>query len=283
MTSPITMLDAALHYAGCGLPVFPLWPVLQFKPGCFTCGCGKSIRCGTNSGKHPLAPLVPNGLKHATIDQTVIRDWWTTWPNANIGIATGGKLIVIDVDPRHGGDVALAKLEEKHGKFPSTWRVRTGGDGLHLYFAGPPNVVFKNTAGQLGDGLDVRTSGAYVVAPPSKHISGGKYEWQQQGGKDLAPMPAWLVTSLQQPKVKVRAPATHWHELARNGVAEGKRDATATSLAGHLLRRYVDPHVVLELMQAWNVVRCTPPLGADQITKIVNSIAGKELARRQSS
>src|SRR6516165_9919489 len=115
MTSTSAMLDAALHYAGCGLPVFPLWPVLQFKPGCFTCGCGKGGRCDS-PGKHPLAPLVPNGLKHATIDQTVIRDWWTVWSNANIGIATGGKLIVIDVDPRHGGDVALAKLEEKHGK-----------------------------------------------------------------------------------------------------------------------------------------------------------------------
>jgi hypothetical protein len=269
MTSNTRMLDAALRYANRNLPIFPLWPLREFKPGQLTCTCGKGLRCGPNSGKHPLGALVPHGVKQATTDEKIIRDWWTTWPDANIALATG-KVVVIDVDPRHGGDASLAQLETKHGKFPSTWRVRTGGGGLHIYLAAQPNVVFKNTAGQLGDGLDVRASGGYVVAPPSKHISGGKYEWQQQGGKDLAPMPAWLVTSLQQPKVKVRAPATHWHEIARNGVAEGQRDKTATSLAGHLLRRYVDPRVVLELIQAWNVVRCTPPLGA-------------ELARRQAA
>ena len=195
----VMMLDAALRYARCGLPVFPLWPVLEFKPGSFTCGCGKGLRCGTNSGKHPLAALVPNGLKSATIDANIIKDWWATWPEANIAIATG-PVVVIDIDPRHRGDASLAQLEAKHGNFPPTWRVRTGGGGLHIYFTVPSDITIKNSVSEIAPGVDVRGYGGYVVAPPSKHISGGKYEWT--AGKELAPLPSWLTTSLQQPHVK---------------------------------------------------------------------------------
>jgi hypothetical protein len=271
------LLDAALRYARHGLPVFPLWPVLKFDRG-FTCGCGKGTRCDS-PGKHPLSALVPNGLKSATTDEKVITEWWTAWPNANIGIATG-RVVVVDVDPRHGGDRSLAELERTKGKLPPTWRVNTGGGGLHIYFAASSDSAIKNSAGLLGAGLDVRGHGGYVVAPPSTHISGGHYEWA--AGKDLAPMPEWLVTALQQPCTKVSVPSADWRELVRSGVTEGKRNDAAARLAGHLLRRYVDPHVTLELLMAWNITRCAPPLAPPEITTIVNSIAKRELARRQA-
>jgi hypothetical protein len=270
------LLDAALRYARNGLPVFPLWPVLPYKHG-FTCKCGKTLRCDS-PGKHP-SNLAPRGLKDATTAAKIITDWWTWQPDANIAIATGG-VVVVDIDPRHDGDAALAQLEAKHGNFPTTWRVRTGGGGLHIYFKSSLDIIIKNSAGQLGAGLDVRGHGGYVVAPPSGHISGGKYEWA--AGKDLAPMPQWLVTALQQPRMKISAPADDWRGLIRNGVTEGKRNDAAARLAGHLLRRYVDPHVTLELLMAWNITRCAPPLAAPEITTIVNSIAKRELARRQA-
>jgi hypothetical protein len=278
MMSTNSLLDAALRYARRGLPVFPLWPVLLFKYG-FTCGCGRGTRC-ESPGKHPLGTLVPNGLKSATTDDKVITDWWTAWPNANIGIATGAA-IVIDIDPRHGGDATLAELEAKHGNFPASWRVRTGGGGLHIYLSAPSDIMIKNSAGQLGDGIDVRGYGGYVVAPPSKHVSGGEYEWA--AGKDLAPTPAWLVNALQQPRLKAVTAPQDWRELVRNGVTEGKRNDGAARLAGHLLRRYVDPRVALELVLAWNIARCQPPLPPSEITTIVNSIARLELERRQAS
>jgi Bifunctional DNA primase/polymerase, N-terminal/Primase C terminal 1 (PriCT-1) len=272
------LLDAAHRYAARGLPVFPLWPVLPFKYG-VTCGCGRGTRC-ESPGKHPLGTLVPNGLKSATTDNKMITDWWAAWPNANIGIATGD-VVVIDIDPRHGGDAALARLEEKHGKFPPTRRVRTGGGGLHIYLSAPPNVTIKNSTGQLGDGLDVRGHGGYVVAPPSKHVSGKEYEWTAD--HDLAGVPDWLVATLRQPGLKpVTAPAD-WRELVRNGVIEGKRNDATARLAGHLLRRSVDPRVTLELVLAWNIARCQPPLPPSEVVIIVNSIARLELERRQAS
>jgi Bifunctional DNA primase/polymerase, N-terminal/Primase C terminal 1 (PriCT-1) len=230
--------------------------------------------------EHPLGALVPNGLKSATTDEKVITDWWTAWPNANVAIATG-RAIVVDIDPRHGGDGALAQLKEKHGKFPPTWHVRTGGGGLHIYLSAQSNLTIKNSAGQLGAGIDVRGHGGYVVAPPSKHISGKEYEWT--AGNELAVVPDWLVTTLRQPRLKAVAEPQDWCELVRNGVIEGKRNDAAARLAGHLLRRSVDPRVTLELVLAWNIARCQPPLPPSEVIIIVNSIARLELERRQAS
>ena len=61
---------------------------------------------------------------------------------------------------------------------------------------------------------------------------------------------------------------------------EGQRDCTIAKLAGHLLRRFVDPIATLELLQAWNAHRCSPPLPPKDVERIVNSIAGRELRRR---
>jgi hypothetical protein len=66
-------------------------------------------------------------------------------------------------------------------------------------------------------------------------------------------------------------------------VAEGQRDTTVARLAGLLLRRYVDPVVALELLQCWNASRCAPPLPAEDIERIVTSIAGREVRRRTSA
>jgi hypothetical protein len=81
----------------------------------------------------------------------------------------------------------------------------------------------------------------------------------------------------------VAAPASAWRELVTNGVTEGARNHSVARLTGHLLRRYVDPRVALELIRAWNAARCRPPLTDKEIQQIVNSVAGRELKRRQEA
>jgi hypothetical protein len=71
-----------------------------------------------------------------------------------------------------------------------------------------------------------------------------------------------------------------WAALLAAGVDEGARDQTVTRIAGHLLRRYVDPHVVLELLTAWNATQCRPPLPDEDVERIVGSICARELKRR---
>ena len=61
--------------------------------------------------------------------------WWRSWPTANIGLLTGGGLLVLDIDAKNGGKEALYGLTMKYGELPTTPTVATGGGGWHFYFA----------------------------------------------------------------------------------------------------------------------------------------------------
>src|SRR5712692_5206036 len=153
-------LAAALHYAARG------WHVLPLQPG----------------GKMPFGPLAPRGLLDATTDTETIRHWWTTAPDANVGIRTGAVsgFVVLDVDPRHEGDDSLWELQGRHQRLPDTIMALTGGGGSHWLFAHPGQGVVIRNATSLGGlpGLDVRGDGGYIVAPPSWHPNGRRYEWE---------------------------------------------------------------------------------------------------------
>lgn len=273
---------AAVGYARRGLAVFPVWPALPGARGGFVCGCGRSS-C-TSPAKHPIPRLAPRGVNDATADAARVRWLWECRPNANIGCATGA-VVVIDVDPRHGGSLEVLCGKVAAGEpLPSTWRVATGGGGEHLYFRAPPGVAISNSSGKLAPGIDVRGAGGYVILPPSRHKSGEYYRWQTGPPEQpLALLPAWLLAALH---VGAHASnnngkaANDWHQLVGADVMEGARNQTIARLAGHLLRHYVDPRVALELLLAWNATRCRPPLGGDEVARTVNSIAGKELRRR---
>lgn len=186
------LLDAALSYAARGWRVFPCHSI---RGGRCSCSNSINVRCAAvppSPGKHPRTA---HGCKDATTDAQQIRDWWTSWPDAHVAIATGAEsgLVVLDVDPRHGGDDSLAELETKHGK-ADTVEALTGSGGRHLFFA-HPGYKIGNTAGRVAAGLDTRGDGGYVIAAPSGHISGGSYSWESSSEPDmlpLAPWPEWL-------------------------------------------------------------------------------------------
>ncbi len=153
----------------------------------------------------PLKPnsktaLVCEWRAQATTDEPTIRAWAERWPSANVGVVTGDGFLVVDIDPRHGGDVSLAAVERKHGPLPMTVTAETGGGGLHLFFRTPAGVAFTNTRGALPGGIDVRGNGGYVVAAGSVHPSGGVYRWRDGCGPGELPMadaPTWLVGLIQ--------------------------------------------------------------------------------------
>ena len=126
------------------------------------CSCS-SPTCET-PGKHPRILQWP---ENATTRPGMIRSWWGRWPEANIGLVTGeaSRLVVLDVDPRHGGHVGLEELERQFGPLPATVEAQTGSGGRHLLFKHPGQRV-SNSAGILGPGLDVRGDGGYIVVPP---------------------------------------------------------------------------------------------------------------------
>lgn len=174
------MMDYALEYAARGWRVIPL----HTPDGDGNCSCHTD--CGKSNSKHPRTM---NGLKDATTDEETIRRWWDMWPDANIGIRTGAEsnIAVLDVDPRNGGNKSLAAMELENGRLPETLTSNTGGDGRHFLFTRPEAKLNK----EAGAGLDIKGDGGYIVAPPSLHASGKRYEWAN--GAEIAPMPEWLL------------------------------------------------------------------------------------------
>jgi hypothetical protein len=106
--------------------------------------------------------------------------------------------------------------------------------------------------------------------------------WSVDSATAIAAAPEWLIDKVVRPDgaATLPTPPEDWRELVAAGVAEGARDSSVARLAGHLLRRRIDPYVAYELLQAWNAARCAPPLPPQDIERIVASIAGRELKRR---
>jgi hypothetical protein len=208
-------------------------------------------------------------------DEPEIRSWFAHWPRANVGVITGpvSCLVVVDVDPRHGGEVSISRWIEHHGPLPKTVESVTGGGGRHLYFAAvDPNL--RNRVA-IVPGIDLRARGGMIVAPPSIHPSGEPYAWKPGHAPDerpLAPLPQWLHEQLRTESVRHGHPLAYWRSLARGDVEEGQRNTTIASFAGHLLWHGVDPEVVSELLLSWNRVRCRPPLDDDEVARVVASI-----------
>lgn len=225
-------------------------------------------------GKRPIVAWTKFQSRQATPQE--VERWFRAARTPNLGVVTGAvsNLVVIDVDVQHGGSQSLARLELEHGNLPDTVEARTGGGGRHLYFSHPGGVVHNRVG--LAPGLDVRGDGGCIVAPPSVHPSGQRYAWIPGHAPDeiaLATLPAWLLHLARPPAARPGHPLSHWRKLTREGVAEGSRNDTLASLAGHLLRQGVDPEVVLELLLAWNRVRCRPPLPDAEVAQVVESIS----------
>ena len=224
--------------------------------------------------KQPLVPWLDHQQRRATPDE--VRGWYRRWPLANVGIVTGqiSNLVVIDIDPGHGGEDSLKDLIARFGALPATLTVRTGGGGRHLYFSAPADPVAVRSRVGVAPGIDVRAEGGMIVAPPSVHPSGNRYEWTSGGAAvPPAPLPRWLFALVQGMRPAGQGHgASHWRSLAAEGVGEGARNSTIASFAGHLMWCGVDHEVIKELLLCWNRVRARPPLSDDEVIRTIDSV-----------
>lgn len=257
-------LDFAHSYLQEGFSVLPLY---WFDASLKQCACGNA-ECHS-PGKHPIGQLVPHGLQDATQATETIENWWKMYPQANVGLATGAAsgLVVVDIDPRHGGTGTLKELTKKHGDFTQTFTVKTGGGGLHFYFLHPGGSV-KNSSGMLGSGVDVRGDGGYVVAPPSNHTSGGTYEIETRTRP--APLPAFIVERTRL----VRHTTMAGRKQAENTggvIPHGMQHAALVSIAGTMRRRGLSGSEILPSLMKVNE-RCERPGTAEDIRRIAFSM-----------
>lgn len=188
------MRDYALECARVGLRVHPLYQVDEQ----LVCTCWRGRECPEKQrGKHPR---LGGWQQAATVDLEQVAAWWDEWPDAGIGIATGraSRVWVLDCD----GDEALAWYRDRcreHG-LVRTIGARTGR-GRHFWWRWPEvdGVSIRNAQG-IAPGVDVRGDGGYVIAPPTRHRSGVRYEWLTSGAYAEAPemAPAWLLELVRE-------------------------------------------------------------------------------------
>jgi hypothetical protein len=261
--------DTAVALAADDFPVFPIYePVDAFS---YECACGYDC---SSPAKHPR---IHKGLKNATTEASTVEDWWADWPRANIAVRTGAvsAIWVLDVDPRHGGDEALAALEQQYGQLPRTLTQITGSGGRHLVFNHPGDTV-PNSAGKIGNGLDVRGDGGYILVAPSRNLSGPYIVLGRTGRLDrsrIVDAPDWLLEL---------ARANECHTNSGNQVSvlddtagaipHGSRNCTLASLAGTMRNRGMSQPAIEAALQAENQARCQPPLAEAEVTSIAASI-----------
>lgn len=216
------------------------------------------------SNKKPLINWKEFQTRKANKEE--ITQWFNDFPNAGVGVVTGkiSGLIVFDVDPRHGGT-------DTQFESYNTVVVKTGGGGKHFYFKSPGEI--QNTT-NLIQGIDVRAEGGYVIAPPTLHSSGNKYEWiNKPDSTNLFDLPTKLLELFD----KEDSP-TNNDKYA--GVPEGARNDSAASLIGELLNKFKKEEwdsKVWPLIIAWNNNN-KPPMAQDELQRTYDSIcktAGK--------
>lgn len=186
------------------------------------------FRCVPCDGKNP-GIAGPGWQIHASTAPEWLDKWWPEDGESphNVGILTGDGFVVVDIDPRSGGDETWARLVAANGEAVATVESKTGGFGRHLYFRHHGPVV-----GSLGPGVDVKATGGQVVEYPSVHPeTGNQYEWVT--GKDprdatICDAPGWLADLLTK---RDTAPSTHgrqtwqpWHDWSDE---EGEQVADA--------------------------------------------------------
>lgn len=169
-------------------------------------------------------------------ENSEIKKWFGSSQNTNIAVICGeisGGLVVLDIDPRNGGNESI-----KGKSLPLTPTVKTGGGGFHYYFIS--SVPIKKT--KLMAGVDLQAEGSFVIAPPSLHHSGEHYAWADGRGLDneLAVVPGWILEIVHQKgmtKQQNNSISEAVHKLITPCWKTGDRNNLTLYLAGYLAKQ----------------------------------------------
>ena len=257
-----TLLEHAIGHAEEGFCVFPLKVGTKDKP-------------------------MLKWRRASTIDLETVNEWWEKWPDSNIGIDTGKSgLAVLDVDMKDGknGQRSLDKLTLENDELPETLIASTPTGGKHYIFKTNEKVANVQD-GRMGEGLDVRGEGGYIVAPGSV-VDAGEYKWFLDG-IDIAEMPKWLVdlcgrsnTERQAAEVvpnldetfAQRRAIAYLLEHAPEAIQGQAGDSTTFKVACELKDMGLRAEETLTLMLAhYNIQKCVPPWDLADLAVKVNS------------
>ena len=210
--STINLPQEAERIAELGYPVFP---------------CRDPRDDPSPVGKRGKIPLVSGGVSSTTIDLDQVAKWWQQWPTANIGLACQ-KCLILDLDVKDGkqGSDDISMIAEELGPLDPTVVAATGSGGWHLFFSRPSEeIVGKTNVPWHGQptGIDIRVGNQYVIAPPSLHESGKRYEWLRPlvPVDSLAPIPQeWIDGFLPKKEASIIYPKIKGPIISHDKVTE---------------------------------------------------------------
>lgn len=240
-----TALAGAIEMAAAGFPVFPLKP-------------------GTKDGF-----LSPSWKAQATTDPGRIQALAAKHPGCNWGARCSGHM-VLDVDVTNGkqGEASLLVVDLEHG-LPVTRTHRSARGGLHMFLRMPAGLEASNRSAPLGDGIDVRGSGGFVLCPGSTFDG---HPYTVESAAPVAEAPASLVALLRAPDAAKgrEVPPEHMDHpaaiagaldwLQRRPVAsEGERGSSVYRAAARLRDWGLSHDVALELIGDHYAPNMDPP------------------------
>ena len=256
---------AAVAYGSRGLYVFPCHHIATDG----SCSCGSEC---ASPGKHPR---VLDWENLATPDDAQIRSWWARWPLANIGCAAGRTgWIVIDTDPRNGGDDAIHELTVCYGSYV-TARSLTGGGGTHDVFALPKRTTFRSRSTAFGvsyPGVDVKSAGGYVLLPPSNHKSGQRYQWEADT-PEIAELPSAWAHALKEAEKSSESAALTGVDSDKL-VPDGMRHTVFVAFAGRMRRSGMGLPAIEHAVRALNAQQCEHPMDERELEIEIKGICG---------
>jgi hypothetical protein len=288
-TASFTKLDFALNYA-----TEWQWAVLPLHSIAADgfCSCGEAA-C-KSEGKHPR---LKHGLLQASKDPDQIKAWWDQWPDANVGIATGpvSGIVVLDVDAAKGAFSSELLFDGVDATVFTTPKVKTGA-GLHFYYKYPETETVRNSASKLAKFIDVRGEGGYVVAPPSVHVSGKKYEFLNEDIPHIAEFPQPWIDRLNAPIISsppngngngssasrvdsgaqvsgIFVPPPNPGLVMPQEINQGTRNQEMTKVAGALRDKGLSEGAIFAALAVENQRICKPPLDDKELHQISRSVS----------
>lgn len=236
-------------------------------------------------------PATIHGLNDWFDDPDSAREVWRKFPDYNIGIVCGAPshgLLVLDFDiddeRDKDGYATLRTWEKAQGDLPETSVAITGSGGMHYLYRTDRNSIKPSANAELG--VDVRCDGSYIVAPPSIHPNGNRYEWQDHPDDTpiataTGPVYDFLdhiqrnggVDETRKDNGKFRLP---------DSIKHGERDKTLFRYAAHLRAIGRSDAEILNTVMGANFTRCDPPMDSKDVQRIVKSACKYERGSDES-